>query len=641
MADIERLESALRNAAKAGDEAAAKAIANELKAARASQGGESGGGIIDTFSKYADAAGTVLSNIGGSVAGNTYGLAKGLYNAVDDGTYGTQKGVQTVRNTIDEVTDQFSKGEAYSPEGQAVLDSAAEAIRPAVEAVAGFEQDARILEPLAMMPASPLAPARSMMGVSQGAPVAAREALRQTQNVATAPARGAQEAYRRATAPPANNRSMGAAETDKARERITTSQGLPIPFQGDSGLTRGQATRDSEQIKYENEAARDGNKDMLDRRRQQQVVAGQNFDAMEEDLDAPAFGSLEEQGAAVRQSLIDYKASRKKQMNDAYQEARDAGEMSAPIDPKVLDEAGLTEIFQASWIKRGINPMNEPVFQEAKRLNIINDDGTLKTTNADTLETFRQFVNDAYDVTVPKEARQRRLFVDAIDRGMDSVDAGPAYKNARSVASQYYNEFDNSPIARDLDTNQRKTNSPRVSDEAVSKKIANSSNAQVRQIKDTLQSTPEGQATWRSVQTEFLRDIRKSAFGMQTSDGVGTPLLTAATFKRKVGDLDRSGKLETMLGPQQAQYIRDLVEVADAIASLPPQAVNPATASEFFRRLRELGGAKVVGALGAETALTGGVPVFSMMGQGAKMAADAARIKKSLDGEGLLTEGMK
>ena len=598
-------------------------------------------GVIDTFQAYSDAAGTVLSNIGGTIAGSTYGFAKGLYNAIDEGTYGTQKGVQTVRRTMDEVTDQFSKGDAYTEEGQAVIDSAAEAIAPAIEAVSDFEQEARILEPLAMLPASPLAPAARTMAVSQGLPTAARDAVRRAGETATAPVRAAQSGYNRVTSPPATNKSIGSAETDKARERITTAQGLPIPFQGEAGLTRGQATRDSEQIKYENEAARDGNKDMLDRRRQQQIVAGQNFDAMEEDLDAPAFGSLEEQGAAVRGSLIDYKRSRKQEVDAAYQEARNAGEMSALVDPSVLDDAGLTEIFQMSWIQRGINPMNEPVFQEAKRLNIINDDGTLKPVNVDTLETFRKFVNDAYEVSIPKEARQRRLYVDAIDKGMDSVDAGPAYSNARAIARDYYNEFDNSPLARDLDTNQRKTNQPRISDEAVSKKIANASNAQIRQLRDTLQSTPEGQATWRSVQTEFLRDIRKSAFGMQTSDGVGTPLLTAATFKRKVGDLDRSGKLETMLGPQQAQYIRDLVEVADAIASLPPQAVNPATASEFFRRLRELGGAKVVGAIGAETALTGGVPVFSMMGQGAKMAADAARIKKSLDGEGLLTEGMK
>ena len=647
MADIERLESALRNAANAGDENAAKQIANELKAARASQGAEqaaagSGNSIIDTFSKYSDAAGTVLSNIGGTIAGSTYGLAKGLYNAVDEGTYGTQEGVRTVRNTMDQVTDQFSKGEAYTPGGRQVLSDIGEAVQPITDAVMDLEQDARVLEPLAMMAGSPLAPAARALAVSQGAPVAAREALRQTGQVATAPQRAAVEGYRKLTSPPANNRSMGAAETDKARERLTTAQGMPVPFEGESGLTRGQATRDAQQLKFEAGAASDGNSEVRQRRTNQQAVAGQNFDRMEEDIDAPRYGSTEEQGKAVRESLLNYKASRKSEMDAAYQEARDAGEMAALVDPAVLSDAGLTEIFQTSWVKRGINPMNEPVYQEAKRLNIINDDGTLKPVSADMLETFRQFVNEAYDVTIPKEARQRRQFINAIDKGMDSVDSGPAYRNARSIASNYYNEFDSSPLARDLDGSQRRSNTPKISDENISKKIASSSNTQIRQLKDTLNATPEGQATWRSVQTEFLRDIRNAAFGTQTSDGSGTPLLTAGKFKNKVADLDRSGRLETILGPQQAQYIRDLVEVADAIATNPPAVVNySGTAAELMRRIKDLGGGKMLGAVGAEAALTGGLPVFSMMGQGAKMAAEAAKIKKSLDGQGLLTEGMK
>ena len=159
MASKQQLEDALRNAHLAGDKIAAATIAAELK--RVGAGGERS--IIDTFQDYSDAAGTVLSNIGGTIAGSTYGFAKGLYNAVDEGTYGTQEGVRTVRRTMSEVTDQLSKGDAYTEGGQAVLNSAAEAIAPAIEAVADFDQDARILEPLAVLPGSPLAPARSMM----------------------------------------------------------------------------------------------------------------------------------------------------------------------------------------------------------------------------------------------------------------------------------------------------------------------------------------------------------------------------------------------------------------------------------------------------------------------------------------------
>ena len=60
-----------------------------------------------------------------------------------------------------------------------------------------------------------------------------------------------------------------------------------------------------------------------------------------------------------------------------------------------------------------------------------------------------------------------------------------------------------------------------------------------------------------------------------------------------------------------------------------------------MRRIRDLVPAKALGAGGLEAAMTGGVPVFSMIGQGASMAAQAAKVRKSLDGEGLLTEGIK
>ena len=140
MASKQQLEQALRNAHRAGDKIAAATLAKELK--RVSAGGDRS--IIDTFQDYSDAAGTVLSNIGGTIAGSTYGFAKGLYNAVDEGTYGTQKGVDTVRQTMADVTDQFSKGDAYTPGGQAVLDSAAEAVAPVVDAISDFDRLSRL-----------------------------------------------------------------------------------------------------------------------------------------------------------------------------------------------------------------------------------------------------------------------------------------------------------------------------------------------------------------------------------------------------------------------------------------------------------------------------------------------------------------
>lgn len=635
MADLEKLESALRNAHAAGDTRAAKQLANEIKAVRSStydsKAPESD--IMKTFRGYSDAASTYISNVGGSIAGATYGFGKGIYNAVQDGTYGTQEGVRTVRKTMDEVSDQFSKGEAYTPEGRQVMDNISSAVQPVAEAVMDFDRDARVLEPLAMMPGSPIGPAYRAMAVSAGAGTAAREAARRTGEVATAPVRGAREGVRRLTDPPANSRSIGAAETDAARQRIATSQGTPIPFEGDSGLTRGQATRDARQMKEEHEWARDNNPEMQDRRRNQQIVANQNFDAMEEDIGATGVADNVERGAQVRASVEQYRAQRKAEKDAAYKVAEEAGETEQLI-PEIT---GLNNVMQEAWRFRHGTKENESIFKAAMEMNIIDKDGNLKPLTIGQAEDLRKHVNNTYDGSVPNQARWRRMFLDTIDETLDKTPAGAKYREARGIAREFYNEFDDSPLASGLASNRSRTNVEKIPDEKVASKIAQSSVQEINQLKATMNATPEGAASWRQVQAAFLQDIRKSAFGTQTSDATGTPLLTASTFKKKVRDLDESGKLETILGREQAQNIRDLVEVADAIATLPPQSVNPGTAAELMRRLKGLAPGAVGGAVEATT--FGGVPLMSLTGMAAKKGIDKVKLNKSLDGQSLL-EGL-
>lgn len=609
MASIERLEQALRNAHSARDSVAAKKFADEIRRQKKTTPSS---GIMDTFNSFSDAAATMISNVGGAIAGNTYGFGKGIYNAVQDGTYGTQEGVNTVRNTIDQVTDQFSKGDAYTEGGQRVLDTGAEMVRSVAEPIAEWDEDARVLEPIAMMPGSPLAPAYRALAVSAGAPVVARNGARAAGEIATAPVRGALSVADRISEPPASPRSVGAAETDKARERIATSHSTPIPFEGDSGLTRGQATRDARQLRFEHEAARDGDPEIQDRKRSQQIVANQNFDAMEEDINAPRYANREEQGAAVRGSLQEYKQQRKAQKDAAYKVAREAGE----TEQLIPEMTGLDRVLQEAWRDRHGNPKNESLFRAANEQGFIDNQGNLKPFTIHQAEEFRKLVNRHYDGSVPTESRWRREFLNVIDETLDTVPAGESYKAARGIARDYYDEFENSPIARDLDKNLRGTNVDRVADEKIAQRVIASPLQQIRQIENTLNSTAEGAGTWKSIQAEFLSDIRKSAFGGQTSDLTGTPLLTAAKFKKKVADLDEGGKLDAILGREQAQSIRDLAEIADYIASLPPQSVNPGTAGELMRRIQAL------------------VPSIAV--SAAKSVTNKRKIQKSLDGESLL-----
>jgi hypothetical protein len=585
-------------------------------------------GIMARFNAFSDAAGTMLSNVGGTVVGSTYGLGKGIINAVQEGTYGTQAGVQTVRDTMGEVTDQFSKGDAYTPEGQAVLDKVGDVAKAVAEPIADWDRDARLLEPLAMIPGSPLAPAYRSMAVSQGLPTASRAAAGQVADgakaVAAAPGAAGRAISERTFQPPANRRSVGSEGVELARERQATAQGLPVPLEGEAQLTRGQLTRQNDQLQRERELAkRNGTGVPLQVRYQnQQEAMNKNFDHMDSDIDADDYIDDMDQGSSVRGAVDDYRAERKRQKDDAYKAAEDAGQMSTVVMPEILKGAKLTEIFQQSWINKGIIKPNEAVFQEAKRLSIIDEQGNLKPVNASTLETFRKFVNQAYDVTTPNQAWQRRQFLNAIDKGMDSIDAGPEYRAARGIARDYYDEFDNSPLASGVGSKKRGTNVERIPDEKVASKVLSSSMEEIDQLRATLNATEAGQKQWRGIQAKFLQGIRDRAFGTQT-DANGTALLTPAKFKTYVQGLDRSGKLDAILGTQKAQQIRDLVDVSDSIGTTPPGVVNHSnSASAIFNQLQSMAG----------IANPKGLLIKGLF----DYAKDNAHVKKSLDGNGLL-----
>ena len=568
-------------------------------------------GVIDTFKAYSDAASTVLSNVGGTIAGSTYGLAKGLYNAVEEGTYGTQEGVRTVRNTMADVTDQFSKGEASTPEGRSLINAGADIIQDIAEPIMEFDQEARILEPLAMLPASPpLIP----LGASAGAGVVAR-------NAATAPYRKARDLVSESGEPPVSPRSVGSSETSKAVQRQDTATDLPSPFEGDSQLTRGQLTRDNDQLRFERETAKmDGvGAPITQRYNSQQENMHTNFNLLGAQIDGPIFGDDIAQGSAVRRALDEYRTERKKEKDAAYQRARDAGETNAPVQVE-----GLGETFEQMWIDRGIVPKNEAMFREANRLSIIDEQGNLKPTSVDTLETFRKFVNRGYNLTDPTEARQRRILINSIDNTLDNTDAGPAYKEARAIASAYYDEFDNSPLASGIASNRRGTNVQKIADEKVASKVISSSVQEIEQLKSTLSATERGMDQWRGIQGAMLESIRKKAFGTQT-DTNGTPLLKPAEFKKHVQALDQSGKLEAVLGKEVAQNLRNMVEVSDAIGTTPPGVVNHSGTSAMLMN-------HLMGMANPRNMIIKGIYDHVQTGR---------KVDRSLDGMSLFDEGMQ
>lgn len=519
--------------------------------------------VEKTFGSYVDAVGTMISNAGGSLVGSTYGFGRGIYDAVQEGTFGTQAGVNTVRQTMADVTDQFSKGDAYTEGGRAATQDIAEAVASVAEPIMDWDRDARILEPLAMLPGSPLAPAYRTLAVSAGAPVVARNAARVASETAESaikklPGRGKD----------APDTGVGAAEADQVQQMLVTAR--EFGFEGDSAPTVGQATRDPDQLRFENEAAKtEPGAALQERRQNQQAQLGRIFDEKEEDYsDGLAFADDDDQGRAVQAALEARKAQRKKERDALYKEAREAGELDEMIEVPRIN----TALMQLNELE-DIVPANKVVTQMAQKQGLIDADGNPQKVQVQQIENFREFVNKAYDYADPRERMERGKVIAALDSALDNAPSGKKYKAARANASAFRDEFFNSPLARDMTRNKTNANVTAVDPAKVYQKIRNSSLQEIEQLRNTMMATPEGQRQWGGIQARMIQDIRSKTFGTQ-QDGARNQLATPSTFIKEIQKLSRSGKLRAILGNKEAQSMEDLAQLVSDLMTSPPGTAN-------------------------------------------------------------------
>ena len=205
--------------------------------------------------------------------------------------------------------------------------------------------------------------------------------------------------------------SVGASAVADEMALASLAEQMPVPFTGESALMKGQRSRDFRQLQFEKEAAKlaDAGEPLRKRTENQRRTLISNFDELLE-RQRPAAVEPREIGAGVDAAVRARKARVGKAVTDAYTQARQAGEMQeptsianlGPLFDELADFEGLAgaEAINASKLK-------------AVKMGIANldDDGNLVFSDAvpiDRVETFRQFVNDASDVSVPRSSMIRR-----------------------------------------------------------------------------------------------------------------------------------------------------------------------------------------------------------------------------------------
>lgn len=604
MATLADLERALVNADQAGDSDAARKLAAAIVEARKDPANQIPGSQVpgatatapepSVGEKIIGAGEAALSTVTGATtgtAGMVGGAAKGLVDAVSSGQFGTPEGVRTV----EQAAARGAEALTYSPRTASGQEQA--------QAIGQVMQN--------LVSVAPLVPQMAAAGnaVSAAAPAVAaagRSAAAATREIVKA--KVLEAAARRAEAAAANDPairptpgtmgSVGAAGTDMATLRRTAAQELPVPVE----LTKGQATRDFEQLRFEGEMAKDPVKGQLirDRTADQRQQIWRNFDVLVDETGARAADPVTV-GDAVQGALRSRAAADKNQIRIAYKNAEKAGAMEAPVSLE-----GVVSYLNEAAPDAATAPLLNTARNWAVKLGIAEQgpDGVLVpaggragsslmnertgggAVNLKTAETFRQAINRNTDFE-PTNIRQATIIKGLIDEATEGK-GGELYRQARLLRRQYAERYENFGLASDLINMKRGMSDAKVAAEDVFRKaILSSSMADVRQLGRLIKSSgEEGRQAWAELQGAAVRHIRDQAAKNVTRDERGTPVPSVKGMQDAINQLDRTGKLDYMFGKKGAEQLRALNELSSVVGTVPPGAINTSnTASVILAAL--------------------------------------------------------
>jgi hypothetical protein len=631
MATLAQLEKALVNADKAGDMDSARKLAVVIKSERARLGDtlnipgvadesdvpgtvpdkkENSTSISDKVLGAGESVLSTASSIVAPIIGGAAGVGKGLFDLAT-GKPQIVDGKDQAIETADKVTNALS----YSPRtesGQQIMKKVGEVAEPLSQ-----------LDPM-------LAGNMGVVGESLTAmrPVAravvAEKALTPIKQAAASLA----EQVKQKIAPAATEvvptagtgMNAGAAAVDLSQVRQAAANELPVPIK----LTEGQKTRAFEQQRFERETAKQGDigEPIRQRFQEQNLKLQQNMDAFIDSTGAEMTQSRDV-GGLVDKALRQRAARDKSKIRSLYKEAEKAGEMESKVP---MDS--VNQLLNDSSSAETLAPVIGATRKELERLSALNYTGrgtgvNLKLGDAENLRKFVTKVAGT-DKTNLKYANEIKAAIDAATEGK----GGDLYKQARAAYAQSMSDYESFGLVKNLLKSKRGSSDRAVALEDVLHKSVVSPSASVdsvAKLKQLLQTEGEtGQQAWKELQGGTLRHIRDEALKGVSRDEAGNQIVSASALDKVVTQLDKTGKLDLVLGKKQAEQIRTINEVAKDVLTAPPGAVNSSNTATVLAGLLDVA---ISGAAGVP------IPVATVFKQVTSRIKDAklrARVKQSL-----------
>ena len=570
------------------------------------------GGILNTLIGAGETALTLGTAATGGLLGTVGGALTGLREQVQAGQFGTPQAARAISERAAAGGQRFT----YAPRTEAGQEN--------VQALAELSQ--------ALPPVLPGALPVGMFGqaTSQALPIIEATGLRGAQAVQQGGRQAAQAVQRTPSivrealgmeapaAGQAGRASGGAAATPAEIQRIATAQGLPVPVE----LTRGAAGREAGQLAFEKEQIRGPfGAPLIQRAEENNLQALQNFDALVDMTGAQtaAIGPAAT-GNAVIDALSKGWQGAKARTSAAYNRADKSPEALAIVDltvPRTLkygEQETVTTLFDYLNSKPTGVPSSaipDTAKQYAVKLGIadMDEQGNLvpRPTDVKTLEQLRREISASTDYDIVNK-RESAIIKSLIDETTKDV-AGPLYTEARALREKQARKYEGRAVVANLLTTVKGKDDPKIAaSEAFQKSILNATPEEVTFLRRVLlTSGKDGQKAMKELQGATIKHFENMATSGLQTDSAGRPIVSPAKLNNAVNALDADGRLDIILGKQQAQIVRDLNEVVKYVNTVPPgtQINNSGTAMALMTALGE------AGATGAMTGLP--VPVLSLV----------------------------
>ena len=359
----------------------------------------------------------------------------------------------------------------------------------------------------------------------------------------------------------------GSAASTGANIRASRAQELPVPIE----LARFQRSRLFEEQQRARELAKNNEVGGPIRARlaEQQEALRQNFDRFIDETGSEVWENAREKGVVVDQALKKLADVGKTRIRVLYKRAEKAGELAEPVEYAPI-KAFIDE--QDATTRSKLAPVLDAVANQLAK-NDPNDTGAIPI-NA--LESVRKLINKVAQPGTPDATFGAEL-KDLIDTATEGK-GGDLYQQARAARIQYRKTFEDAGLVKKLMGTKPGTTDRRVALEKVAEQAIYSGSTaldDIKALKGVLdQASARGERAWRELQGATLEHIRDQAYKGITTDQSGQRVLNAKNLDTVITNLDRSGKLDYVLGRQTANLLRTINDVAKDVVTAPPGSVN-------------------------------------------------------------------